>query len=111
MIAARQKIIIAEYKADDSIRAIVLDAPKLYEARVDQLCEAVIFVKAFHEARVSRIKARGWTDFQLTQREAMQDSLTSKEARSDYIIENNSNLDILNFQVKKVFSCMLRNSR
>ncbi len=108
LIAARQKVMIADYVADDSILGIVLDAPKLYEAGVDKLCDAVIFVKANQATRISRVVGiRGWTDFQLAQRERMQDSLAMKEERSDYVVKNDSDLGALRSQVEQTFSSIL----
>ena len=108
LIGARQQIMIADFDADNSITGIVLDAPKLYEAGADRLCDAVIFVKADREVRVSRVvEIRGWTDFQLDQRENMQDSLAMKEEKADHVIENNSGTDILRSQLNRVFSSIV----
>ena len=109
LIAARQRVIIAEYNADDSILGIVLDAPKLYEAGADTLCDAVIFVKARRLTRISRVMGiRGWTELQFCKREAMQKSVDEKEASADYVVKNNSNLGALRSQVEQVFSSILK---
>lgn len=110
LIAARQKVMIAEYEADDAIRAVVLDAPKLYEAGVDKICDAVIFVQTSREARVLRVKSRGWTESQLSKRESMQDSLAAKKASADYVVRNNADVGLLKFQVERVFLSILEDS-
>ncbi len=108
LIADRQKLIIAEYDADNSILGSVLDAPKLYEAGVDKLCSAVIFVKTCRDTRISRVVGiRGWTESQLFSRETMQKSVKKKEESADYVIENNSTLGILRSQVEHAFSSIL----
>lgn len=109
LIAARQKLNIAEYDADDLILGIVLDAPKLYEAGVDKLCDAVIFVKTCRDTRISRVVwIRGWTESQLFNRETMQKSVKKKEESSDYVVENDSTLGELRSQLEQVFSLILK---
>lgn len=103
-----QENIIAVHNANESIRAIILDAPTLYEAKADSLCDAVIFVKCDREARVSRIEARGWTEAQLTQREDMQYPLSLKEEKADHVVENNSDLDALQSQVEQAFLVIVK---
>ncbi len=106
-IRQRQAVLIAEHDEDESIRAIVLDAPKLYEAGVDSLCDAVIFVKSDRKSQIARIEARGWTEAQLIQREDMQLPLSTKEEKADHVVENNSSMDALRSQVDKVFSFIM----
>lgn len=105
LIALRQKFIIAEYNVDNSILGIILDAPKLFEAGSDKLCDAVIFVKSSRETRISRVVGiRGWTESQLCDREIMQESVRKKEDIADYVVDNNSDLGSLRSQVEQAFS-------
>lgn len=107
-IGQRQTRAIMEYDKDDSILGIVLDAPKLYEAGIDELCDAVIFVRTCRETRISRaVWIRGWTESQLFNRETMQKSLKKKEESADYVVENDSTLDALRSQLEQVFSSIL----
>lgn len=108
LIRRQQTRFIAEYNKDDSILGIVLDAPKLYEAGIDELCDAVIFIKTCRDTRISRaIWIRGWTESQLFNRETMQKSLKKKEESADYVVENDSTLGALRSQVEQVFSSIL----
>jgi len=107
-IAKRRDEILAEMEGDPAVHAVVIDAPKLFEAGVDRLCDAVIFVEVSFATRVNRAReARGWAEEELTRREKMQNSLDLKKARADYIIENNSSQEELLPRVQKVFSDVL----
>lgn len=73
----------------DGAPAVVLDAPLLFEAGLDGLCDAVVFVEAPREVRLSRLeRSRGWGADEVSRREKFQDSLKSKRERADYIIDN-----------------------
>ena len=78
-------------------KLILLDAPTLFESRADDFCEIIISVLADADIREKRIIAR--------------DSLTAEQARkrmnsqldedffrshSDYIIQNNGRIDLVN---------------
>jgi dephospho-CoA kinase len=66
----------------------VLDAALLFEAGWDKLCGKVVFVECPRELRLSRAKARGWTEEQFTAREAAQMPVEAKRRRADFIIDN-----------------------
>jgi len=98
----------AQYEPDSRIRAIVLDAPKLYEAGVDRHCDAVIFVDAEAPTRLRRLAdSRGWTHAELQRREQQQKPLDIKKASADYIVANNSSIDGLRPAVEQVFEAIL----
>ena len=107
-IARRREELMDSCRAKPEVLAIVIDAPKLYEAGVDKLCDAVIFVEAERSIRVSRLaKTRGWTEAELTRRENLQESLDRKRANADYIVVNHSGLSDLRLRVEQVFAAVL----
>src|SRR5262249_18926182 len=66
--------------------ALVIDAPLLFEAGLDRLCDAVIFVDAPRESRMTRVEAaRGWKASELAKREDSQMPLDQKRLRADYV--------------------------
>lgn len=70
---------------------VVIDAPLLYEAGLDGLCDAVVFVDASVEVRAERVsRSRGWESGELERREAAQMDLAEKRDRSRFVVENNS---------------------
>jgi len=107
-IAKRSAELIADYQADPRLRAIVWDAPLLYEAGLAPHCDVMIFVGADAEVRLWRLeKNRGWTQADLERLEKYQKPLDFKRDRADYIIENNSDRAALRLQVRGVFSQIL----
>ncbi len=70
-------------------RAVVIDAPLLFEAGVDAECDAVIFVDAPREVRLERVRAtRGWDEAELARRESAQMPAEEKRRRSDEVLVN-----------------------
>ena len=75
--------------ADPAARFIVLDAAVLLEAGRREVCKKLLFVDAPREERLKRLIARsGWTDEELTRREAAQLPLAEKRRLADAVILN-----------------------
>lgn len=107
-VRRRSDELMAAYAADPSVKAIVLDAPKLYEAGADELCDTVVFVDADWSVCMRRLaESRGWTGEELTRRRNMQNPLDMKKANADHVVVNNSGIDELRLQVERVFSSVL----
>ncbi len=107
-IERRRQELMAVYEGDERVKAIVVDAPKLYEAGVDKVCDVVVFVDADQPARISRVAvSRGWTKEELARRENLQNPLDAKKANADYVVTNNSSIEELRIQVERVFSSVL----
>ncbi len=104
----RREVLVDRYDADAAVRAIVLDAPKLYEAGLEGLCDSVIFVDADWQVRVKRVGAsRGWDEAELRRREKLQFPLDQKRANADYCVTNHSRIDELRSEVNRVFSSIV----
>lgn len=110
-IHRRRREMIAEANADPAIRAIVLDAPKLYEAGVDKECDAVIFVDADERVRRARVAAeRGWKGEELARRESRQIPLDIKRKKADYVVANHSTIDELRPELERILFSVLTKS-
>jgi len=108
-MAEERRRLLAAFDADDAVRAVVLDTPKLYEAGVDKICDAVVFVDADLELRVRRVTAyKGWTRDELARREKTMEALDKKRARADYVVTNQSGTEDLRVQVERVFEAVLK---
>jgi dephospho-CoA kinase len=104
-IAVRRADVVAEFEKQSRIKMIVLDSPLLYEADLDLMCDAVIFVDAGTDKRRERSeKPRHWPQGEVQRREKFQQPLDTKRARADYICDNNSTLSDLRKQVETIFS-------
>ncbi|MFQ5413000.1 MAG: dephospho-CoA kinase [Phycisphaerae bacterium] len=108
LISRRRDALIAAYTADDRVRAIVIDSPKLYESGLDAQCDVVIFVDTGARIRSRRLVAdRGWDPEELRRREKLQKPLDIKRRKADYTVTNNSNIDALSLDVERIFSQVL----
>lgn len=69
--------------------AVVIDAPLLFEAGLDTLCDEVWFVDAGRATRLERVRAsRGWDERELDRRDAAQQPADKKRRRSDRVLIN-----------------------
>jgi dephospho-CoA kinase len=69
-------------------RAVVLDAPVMEKAGWDKLCDEIWYVDAPRDLRISRARARGWSDEEFRCREEAQEPLDLKRKRANRIILN-----------------------
>ena len=107
-ILARCDELVARYKKSEATRAIVIDAPKLYEAGVDKRCDVVLFVDTSDAVRLDRVvRTRGWTEQELKRRDRRLAALDNKRTIADYVVENNSGIDDLRSKVELLFESML----
>jgi dephospho-CoA kinase len=104
----RCESLIAEYKAQPDIRAIVLDIPLLLEVGWDKRCDKIIFVDSPEQIRAKRAQKQGiFLKNQLKKRENFQISLDSKAKIAHYIVDNNSDLSAVAEQVERIFTAII----
>jgi len=85
----RRRVLMDECNRDASVRAIVINAPLLYEVGLDRECDAVIFVECPRSDRLQRLRERrGWDEVELERREKVQKSLDIKARAADYRVVN-----------------------
>ena len=85
------------------LRAAVIDAPQLFEAEADKDCNIIVSVLSDKRTRLERIMARDSIDAEAALRRM--DAQRSDEffkTHSNYIIENNGNLDLLRPQIHRI---------
>ena len=75
-------------RQDSNCQACVLDAPVMFKAGWDKLCNKLVFVDASLEIRKNRALDRGWDNNELAKREANQVSIATKRNRATDIIDN-----------------------
>ena len=84
---------------------VVFDAPQLFEADADVICDAVVAVTADKDIRVNRIiKRDSLSEEQAMLRVNAQHGEEYFRARADYIIENNFDEESLRSQAEKVYN-------
>ena len=90
-------------QAPETTAALIIDAPLLLETDLHTLCDAVIFVQASDEIRLSRVmESRGWDENELRRREEAQLPLDKKADSADYVIINESDQSSVMTQVKQI---------
>lgn len=97
-----QEIEIAE--KNNKYKLIILDAALIYELSIERFFDAIVVVNTPFKLRVDRIIERdGLTRADITDRINNQLPLADKASWGDYVVKNNSTLEVLEEQVKKVF--------
>lgn len=90
-------------EATQETKALIIDAPLLFEAGLDAFCDAIVFVDVSAEIRQKRVKeSRGWSNEELKRRETTQLPLDMKRKKADYIVVNEGNLDSVKHQVEQI---------
>ncbi len=80
---------IAEAQAEARIPFVVLDAAIMLEAGWNNVCDWIVYSDVPREIRIQRLQQqRGWSEKEVTAREAAQINLTDKKARADFVIDN-----------------------
>ena len=75
-------------RQDPSNQACVLDAPVMFKAGWDKLCDKIVFVDVPLETRNQRARNRGWASDELIKRERNQIAVEAKRQRATDIIDN-----------------------
>ncbi len=87
----------------DGVPVAVFDAPQLFEAGAQKACTAVISVLADRGLRLERIMVRDNISAEAAMRRILaQKSDEFFRAHSDYIIENNGNVELLAPQIRRI---------
>lgn len=80
---------------------IVLDAPLLYEAGEEGLCDHVIFVDAPEQMRIERICRRDGLGEEEARRRVRARELTSIRNRADMVIENDGDIKKMRTEIER----------
>ena len=90
-------------RLDDSIKVVIYDAPQLFESDFDVLCDMIISVVADKQIRLERIcKRDNITQEQAELRMNAQFDESFFREKSDFIIENNADKELLNNQIERL---------
>lgn len=93
------------FKKDENI--VFISVPQLFESGMNTLFDKIIFIDASEKIRLERLIKRN----SLTEEDAMKRINSQKESNkremSDFVIENNGNLEELQAQIDKVIELIL----
>ena len=106
-IVAEVKRQIAVAKEADVATAIIVDAPLLLEAGLENVCDVVWVVYADPEVRAQRVMARDGITYELAKaRIANQKSWEEYKAAAAEVIDNSKDLDHLQAQLEKLLKTL-----
>lgn len=88
---------------NSSSPALILDAPTLFEAGRDQVCQFIAFVTAPLARRQAWAQARGWEKAELELRDARLGDETIKRQHTTEIIDNTGSLEDMDRRVGELF--------
>lgn len=112
LVNAQRTEIMAAAAGDTAVLAYIWDVPLLFEAGLNHLCDAVVFVDAPLAVRQERVRVhRGWSPQELIRRENLQMPLDKKRSVSHYMISNDGSADVVREQARDVFSRILAGSQ
>lgn len=84
---------------------VLYDAPQLFESNADLICDVIISVIANKEVRLKRIRARDNIDYNSAElRINAQFDEEFFRQNSDFIIDNNSDIEFLEKQAQRCFN-------
>lgn len=101
-IGARAQDAIRKAQHDPAAKFVVVDAAVMLEAGWNDVCSRIVYVDAPRETRLARLAARGWTDADLTAREAAQWPAEKKMKRASAVIVNEGSREQLQEQVDRL---------
>ena len=86
---------------------VLIDAPLLFEAGVNRLCDRVILITAALEKRIERVVSRDhMTREEIVSRIKSQMDDSEKAALSDFVVDNSGSLEDLYDELDKVLNCI-----
>ena len=89
-------------QATPATKALVIEAPLLFEAKMDEHCAQTIFIDAARAVRLARVAERGWDNAELDRRESAQWPLDVKREKADHVLRNEGSLDGLRLQLETI---------
>lgn len=105
VIGAMAEAAIRTAKADPATRFVVLDAAVMLEAGWAGVADKLLFLAAPRDVRLDRLHRRaGWTDSDLTAREASQWPAAEKMARADAVVVNDGTVEDLAHRLKRTLA-------
>ena len=92
--------------AKSGTKLAILDAPVMLKSGWDRLCDAIAFIDASRELRLTRALGRGWTAEDFARREAAQESVDEKRRRANIVLDNSRDLGYIQSQVQRCWQTL-----
>jgi dephospho-CoA kinase len=88
--------------------AVVLDHPLLFETDVHLLVNRIVVVSAAQEKILERLRQRGIRPDEAQRRLSFQIPLSEKEARADYVLDNNGTEEQLERKIESLLGIIMK---
>ncbi len=85
------------------VPAVILDAPVMFRAGWDDICNQVVFVDVPLQLRKQRAGSRGWDQGELERRESRQVAVEEKKKRSTCVVDNSGSQRQTREQVEQLW--------
>ncbi|NQT87733.1 dephospho-CoA kinase [bacterium] len=89
IVAATRQQVLDARGSDDAV-AVVVNAPLLLEAELDDLCDLLVFIDCPTSVRLARVRERGWDEGELERRESHQHPLQTKREVAHRILDGSA---------------------
>jgi len=99
-IGARLEQLFERTRQNGDTEVVILDAPVMLKSGWDRFCDHILFIEAPRNLRRQRARERGWNDADFAARESAQESLETKRAAADHVIDNSGSIDATRQQVE-----------
>jgi dephospho-CoA kinase len=94
---------VEEVQRSDPYALVIVEAPLLYEAGMEDWFDKVVVVVADEKTQIARLMQRdGMTEDEARRRIAAQMPLAEKIAKADHVVHNDSGLDTLDSAVDRI---------
>lgn len=80
----------------------IIEIPLLYEALLPKWIDTVVYITAPSEVRASRLLTKGWPKDELARRERWLLSSKEKQARADYVVVNDGDMEALGLKAAEI---------
>ncbi len=103
-VVSKIKNVIRGYQAKKQKGFLVIDAPLLFEANLDKVCDCVVVVRASLNAQIKRIQQKSHlTKSDITKRVKAQMPMAAKIKRADVVIDNHLDIKQTQKQVEELW--------
>ena len=91
-----------EWRSEGVSKAVVV-IPLLYETGAEGLFDKIICVGCSSQTQFERLRQRGWSKEEITRRVEAQLPSSHKMERADYVIWNESSVEMAEMQAERIF--------
>ena len=97
---------IGEEIADAEEKVVVIEVPLLFEAGFDRICDSTVTVTASKKEIEKRLLEKGFTQEQISARQAAQMPDEEKKKRAGFILDNSGTLENTRRKVEKLWKSL-----